>query len=221
MKPPKYLDLISAVFVTTLLISNIIASKIGSFAGFYLPVGVIIFPVSYILADILTEVYGFAAMRRVIWIGFFCNLIAVFAYLLARTIPAAPFYQDSAAFNLVFGAAPRILAASFIAYLMGSFTNAMIMSTLKVRTKGRLLWLRTIGSTIVGEGLDSFIFITIAFAGVFGSDQVLALALTQWIFKIIFEVAATPLTYAIVNFLKKNEGIDHYDTDTSFSPFSF
>lgn len=218
---PKYIDLLSAVFVTTLLVSNIIASKIGNFGGFFMPVGVVIFPVSYFLADILTEVYGYAAMRRVIWTGFFCNLIAVMAYFIARMIPAAPFYQDQAAYDLIFGATPRILLASFIAYLFGSFLNAFIMAKLKVKTSGRFLWVRTIGSSLVGEGVDSLIFIVVAFGGVFPEQQLIGLVLTQWTFKFLFEVLATPLTYGIVISLKKAEKMDHYDRDTNFQPFSF
>ncbi len=218
---PKYLDLISAIFVTTLLVSNIVASKIGTFGSLFMPVGVIIFPVSYLLADILTEVYGYSAMRRVIWIGFLCNLIAVVVYFVARSIPPAPFYMDQAAYETVFGSTPRLLLSSFVAYLFGSFANAFIMAKLKVKTAGKFLWLRTMSSTIVGEGLDSIIFIAIAFAGVFDSAQVMNLVLTQWIFKASFEIVITPLTYGIVNFLKKAEGIDHYDRDTNFQPFSF
>ncbi len=218
---PKYIDLISAVFVTTLLISNIIASKIGDFGGFFMPVGVIIFPVSYFLADILTEVYGYAVMRRVIWTGFLCNLIAVGVYWIARSLPSAPFYEGQVAFDLIFGSTPRILLASFTAYLFGSFVNAFIMAKLKVRTNGKLLWMRTIGSTIVGEGLDSIIFILIAFGGVFSQEQVIALFLTQWGFKCAFEILATPLTYVIVTKLKRVEKIDHFDHDTNFHPFSF
>lgn len=218
---PKYVDLISAVFVTTLLVSNIVASKIGNFAGFFMPVGVVVFPLSYFLADILTEVYGYAVMRRVIWIGFFCNLIAVTVYWIARSLPAAPFYADQAAYDLIFGATPRLLLASFVAYLVGSFVNAFIMAKLKVKTSGRFLWIRTISSTIAGEGLDSLIFITIAFWGVFSQDQVVMLIVTQWIFKCAFEIVVTPLTYLIVHTLKKSEGIDHYDRDTNFHPLSF
>jgi uncharacterized integral membrane protein (TIGR00697 family) len=218
---PKYLDLIGAVFVTTLLVSNIIASKIGAFGGFFMPVGVVIFPLSYILGDILTEVYGYAATRRIIWIGFLCNLIAVVAYFAARSIPAAPFYQDSAAFDLIFSAAPRILFASFVAYLVGSFANAFVLAKLKVTTNGKFLWMRTIGSTIVGEGLDSAIFILIAFSGIFEMPQVLSLIMVQWIFKCAFEIVVTPLTYGIVGFLKKTEGRDHYDRTTNFQPFTF
>ncbi len=218
---PKYLDLIAAVFVTAIIVSNIVASKIGAFGSYFLPVGVVIFPVAYILGDILTEVYGFAAMRRVIWIGFLCNLIAVITYWIARSIPSAPFYADQAAFDTIFGATPRLLGASFIAYLIGSFTNSFIIAKMKIRTKGKHLWMRTISSTVIGEGIDSFVFIAVAFTGVFESAQIHSLILTQWIFKSVVEIVVTPLTYVIVRFLKKAEGIDHFDHKTSFSPFHF
>ena len=212
---------IAAAFVTTLIISNIIAVKIGSFYGFFLPVAVIVFPVSYILGDILTEVYGYGAMRRIIWTGFACNLIAVIAIWLGNIIPAAPFYQGQQAYADILGSTPRILGASFIAYLMGAFTNAAILSQLKVRTKGKHLWLRTISSTIVGEGLDSLIFISLAFGGVFSTDQVTSLVLAQWIFKVGFEIVATPFTYVIVGWLKRCEGTDSFDTKVSLNPFHF
>lgn len=218
---PKYIDLLTAVFITVLLVSNIVASKIGSFGGYFFPVGVIGFPVAYILSDILTEVYGFAAMRRAIWTGFFCNFIAVLFIYAAREIPAAPFYQSQAAFDTVLGATPRLLLASFIAYLIGSFANAVVLAKLKVKTNGRFLWLRTIGSTIVGEALDSAIFISIAFYGIIEPAQLYIIILTQWLFKCAFEILVTPLTYAIVSFLKRAEGIDHFDRTTRFSFFRF
>lgn len=216
----KYLSLISALFVTSLLVSNIIASKIASFGPYFLPAAVIIFPITYILADILTEVYGYAAMRRCIWTGFLCNLFAVIVYTIASMLPAAPFYADQSAFATIFGAAPRMLIASYIAYLIGSFTNAYILAKLKMRTKGRFLWLRTIVSTLVGEGLDSSIFISIAFSSIFPWSQVGVMICTQWIFKCAIEILATPLTYAIVIGIKKKEGIDHFDHTTNFQPFT-
>ncbi len=218
---PRYLDLIGALFITTLLISNIVASKIGAFGPFFFPVGVIVFPVAYILGDILTEVYGYSAMRRVIWTGFLCNLIAVIIYAVARSIPSAPFYADQAAFDLIFGSTPRLLFASFTAYLIGSFVNAAVMTKLKVKTKGRFLWVRTITSTIVGEGLDSAIFISIAFAGTFEPAQIHTLIFTQWIFKCCFEIIVTPVTYMVVSALKKAEKSDHFDHTVSLNPFRF
>ncbi len=198
--------------------SNLIAGKIASFGGFFLPVAVIIFPVSYIFSDVITEVYGFAAMRRVIWTGFLGNLIVVGAIAIAIALPAAPFYQGQDALMQVLGSTPRILGASFAAYLVGEFANAVVLAKMKVAMKGKWLPVRTIISTIIGEGLDSAIFITLAFSGIFPAADVVTLILTQWIFKVLFETLATPLTYAAVQYLKKTEGIDHYDTNTSFNP---
>lgn len=221
MSNSKTFSLVSALFVTTLIVSNIIATKIGSFGGHYLPVAVIVFPVAYILGDILTEIYGYAAVRRVIWIGFLCNFIAVIAIGIAINIPPAPFYQDNSAFIQVLGSTPRILIASFIGYLAGAFSNAFIMAKMKLMTRGRFLWLRTISSTLIGEGLDSAIFITVAFSGVFAGADLIPLMLTQWIFKVLFEIIATPLTYLVVTTLKKREGRDHFDYETNFNPLHF
>lgn len=221
MHGSKFFHLFSSLFVTTLIVSNIIAVKIGDFGGYFLPVAVVIFPVSYILGDIVTEVYGYAAMRRVIWIGFACNLIAVAAIAVAQLIPPAPFFSGQEAFVSILGSTPRILMASFAAYLIGGFVNSFVMSKMKIRTKGKMLWLRTIGSTIVGQGLDSAIFISIAFAGIFTQAELVTVILTQWAFKVLFEVAATPLTYVITGSLKKVEKIDAYDKKTNFNPLAF
>ena len=213
----KFFSLIAAVFTTILVISNIIAVKIGSFGGYFLPVGVILFPISYIINDILTEVYGYAAARRVIWTGFLCNLLAVLAIAIAIRVPSAPFFGGQDAFTQILGFTPRLLVASFTAYLAGGFSNSLLMAKMKIWSKGKNLWMRTIGSTIVGEGLDSFIFIVIAFYGIFPGAQIANLVLTQWVFKTLFEAVLTPVTYGVVGLLKKAEGIDHYDTKTNFS----
>lgn len=218
---PRFLPLLSTLFVATLIASNIVAVKIGSFAGYFLPVAVIVFPVGYILSDIITEVYGFATMRRTIWLGFLSNLLVVGVITIASMIPPAPFYQNQEAFLQILGSTPRILGASFIAYLIGEFANATILSKLKIKTQGKWLPLRTIVSTIIGEGLDSSIFITLAFWGIFAPADIPMLILTQWIFKVAFEVLATPFTALIVRFLKRSEQLDHYDTGTSFNPFRF
>lgn len=221
MSHPKYLSFFSALFVTTLIVSNIIAAKIGSFAGYFLPTAVIIFPVSYILGDVLTEVYGYAASRKVIWTGFFCNLFAVIIFAVALRVPSAPFFTGQDAFVTVLSATPRLLVASFIAYLVGEFANSYVLAKMKIRTQGKYLWMRTIGSTLVGQGLDSAVFITLAFIGTEVGGSLGALILSQWIFKTAFEVIATPITYLVVNFLKRNEGIDTYDHATNFSPVVF
>lgn len=219
MERRGFLDVLTALFVTTLVVSNIIAVKIGAFGGVFLPVAVVIFPVSYILGDVITEVYGFSAMRRTIWIGFLCNAIAVIAIMIGQAVPAAPFFAGQDAFTQILGSTPRLLGASFVAYLIGEFANAAMLAKLKVKTKGKFLWVRTISSTIIGEGLDSFVFITIAFMGVLPGDQLHLLILTQWGFKVVFEIVATPLTYAVVGYLKKKEGVNVYDARTN--PFHF
>jgi len=157
---------IAAIFITCLITANIIAVKLISIGGLILPAAIIIFPLSYIFGDILTEVYGFRSARKVIWLGFLCNLIAVLAIWIGGLLPAAPFWEDKqAAYDTILGYVPRVLLASFVAYLIGEFANSFVLAKMKIKTKGRWLWTRTIGSTIVGQGLDSAIFITIAFAG--------------------------------------------------------
>jgi uncharacterized integral membrane protein (TIGR00697 family) len=209
-----------ALFVTCLIISNVIAVKLAMVQGLVLPAGIIVFPVSYLLADVLTEVYGYRAARRVLWLGFFCNLLAVAAIWIGGLLPAAPFWGGQAAYDQILGATPRILLASFAAYLVGEFANTMIMSKLKVAMAGRHLWARAIASTLVGQGLDSIVFITIAFSGMMPLPILLGAIVTQWLIKSAYEALATPLTYAMVGFLKRREGIDTYDRGISFNPFA-
>jgi uncharacterized integral membrane protein (TIGR00697 family) len=167
---------------------------------------------------VLTEVYGYGAARRVIWLGFACNLLAVVAFYLGGLVPAAPIWHQQAAYDTILGFTPRLLLASFTAYLLGEFVNSFVLAKLKIVTKGRWLWTRTIGSTLVGEGLDTVIFISIAFWGIIPSSLLLTAILTQWIFKVVYEVVATPFTYLIVGFLKRRENLDTYDYRTNFSP---
>lgn len=225
----RWYPTISAVFVTTLIISNIIAVKIVRIAGLYLPAAVVLFPIAYIFGDILTEVYGYARARLVIWTGFGCNLLAVIAIWLGGILPAAPFWSagsfttpDTAqqAYQAILGFTPRLLVASFIAYLIGEFLNSYVLAKLKIKTQGRYLWTRTIGSTLVGQGADSAVFITIAFFGIFQGPDLLRAILSQWLFKVSYEILATPLTYLIVNKLKQAENEDYYDRDTDFNPVS-
>src|SRR6202011_3749898 len=159
---------------------------------------------------ILPEVYGYGAARYVIWLGFMCNLLAVIAIYIGGLAPAAPFWHNQAAYDTILGFTPRLLLASFAAYLVGEFTNSFILAKLKIATRGRWLWTRTIGSTLIGEGFDTVIFITIAFWGIIPSSMLLTSILTQWIFKVAYEVLATPFTYQVVSFLKRKEGIDTY-----------
>jgi hypothetical protein len=215
-----YFVAVAAVFVTCLVVSNIIAVKLISVGGFILPAAIAIFPISYLLADVLTEVYGFRAARRVIWLGFFCNLLAVAAIYVGGALPAAFFWPNQPAYDSILGATPRILGASFLAYLLGEFANTMIMSRLKVKMAGRHLWLRAIGSTLIGQGLDSAVFITIAFAGLMPTGVLLAAVVTQWLVKSAYEALATPLTYGMVSLLKRREGIDVYDRQLRLNPFA-
>jgi hypothetical protein len=230
MRSHRFFPLVTAVFVTCLIISNIIAVKLAAFGPRFLPAAVIVFPVAYIFGDVLTEVYGYARARQVIWIGFACNLLAVAAIWIAGRLPAAPFwnagvYESPAAaqqaYDAILGFTPRLLAASFIAYLAGEFLNSFVLAKLKIAAGGKYLWARTIASTIVGQLADSGIFILIAFAGVVPGATLGELIVTQWLFKSAYEAVATPLTYVVVNFLKRAEDEDYYDRDTNFSPLTF
>lgn len=218
MKVSKWFVIVVAVFITSLLTANIIAVKMVSLWGFFLPAGVVIFPISYIFGDVLTEVYGYKLARLVIWLGFLCNLLMVMAITIAQFLPSAPFWQNQSQFETILGYAPRLLLASFIAYLVGEFVNSFVLAKLKIQTKGKFLWLRTIGSTVIGQFFDSFIFVTIAFSGVMSINAITLASYNQWVFKSVYETLATPLTYYVVNFLKKLEGIDTFDYDTNFSP---
>jgi queuosine precursor transporter len=208
----------AALFVTCLLTSNTIATKLIMVGGVLLPVAIIVFPVSYILADVLTEVWGYAAARRVIWLGFACNALMVLAIWVGGWIPPAPLWRGQAAYVETLGQTPRILAASFLAYLAGEFANAFVMAKMKVWTRGRWLWMRTIGSTIVGEGLDSAVFITLAFVGLLPAWALAGMVAGQWAVKVLYEAAATPITYAVVRWLKSREGLDTFDYRTDFNP---
>lgn len=199
-----------ASFVTSLIVANIIAVKLVDVWGWVLPAGTIIFPVSYILGDVLTEVYGFHRARQVIWLGFVCNLVAVGAISLAMVLPAAGFWDGQSAFERILGYTPRLLAASFAAYLVGEIANAYVLARMKIATQGRWLWMRTIGSTVVGQGLDSMVFVSIAFAGILPPGVLVTAVITQWLVKSLYEALATPITYWVVNHLKRKEGIDVY-----------
>ncbi|HVO84251.1 MAG TPA: queuosine precursor transporter, partial [Syntrophobacteria bacterium] len=198
--------LVVALFITCLVTANIIAVKLVDLFGLTVPAAVIIFPVSYILGDVLTEVYGYRQARRVIWLGFLCNLLVIAAVVAAQVLPAASFWDGQAAYERILGYAPRILAASFLAYLVGEFANSFVLARMKIATRGRWLWSRTIGSTLVGQGLDSLVFMTLAFAGTIPAAGLASAVVTQWLAKSAYEAVATPLTYLAVNFLKTKEG---------------
>jgi uncharacterized integral membrane protein (TIGR00697 family) len=213
--------IVTAIFITCLITANITAVKLVSLFGLLLPAGIIVFPISYIFGDILTEVYGYRQARRVIWIGFFCNLIAVIGIWIGQLLPPASFWNGQAAYERILGYTPRLLFASFLAYLVGEFANSFVLAKMKIATKGRWLWTRTIGSTVVGEGLDSLVFMTLAFVGTIPFFALLTAIVTQWIVKVAYEAAVTPITYVVVNFLKRREGMDVYDYDTRFNPLLF
>lgn len=207
-----------ALFVTCLLTANTIAPKLVQVHGVVVSAGLVVFPLSYVIGDVLTEVWGYAAARQVIWLGFACNAVMVFFVWLGGVLPAAGFWEGQAAYDAILGQTPRILAASFLAYLVGEFTNAFVLARMKIATQGRHLWMRTIGSTVVGQALDTVVFIGLAFGGTLPGPLLLQLMLGQWAVKVAYEAAATPLTYAAVGYLKSRERLDTFDHDTDFNP---
>lgn len=208
----------AGLFITCLLTANVVSTKLVLTGGLILPAGVIVFPLSYVMGDVLTEVYGYAAVRRIIWLGFACNLLMVVVIWLAGLLPPAPVWTGQAAFSEVFAQTPRILAASFLAYLGGSFANSYVLAKLKIATRGRWLWTRTLGSTVVGQGLDSVLFVVLAFAVVVPPAILGRIVLSQWLVKVVYEALVTPITYMVVRWLKAREGIDVYDRETDFNP---
>ena len=228
----RWYPAVVALLATSLVVSNIIAVRLIALRLFdtielTLPAAIVLFPVAYIVGDVLTEVSGYPAARRGIWIAFGCNLVAVIAIWLAGVLPAASFWtagvydnpeQADQAYRAILGFTPRLLVASFLAYLVGEFLNSFVLAKMKVRTEGRYLWMRTIGSTIVGQGADSLIFITVAFYGILPTSALMTAVVSQWLVKSAYEALATPLTYWVVNSLKRSEGIDTFDRDTNFRP---
>jgi len=211
--------MVVALFLTSLLVSNIIAAKLISVGGLVLSSAIVVFPVSYIIGDVLTEVYGYRRARLVIWIGFACNLLVVLIISAAIAMPPAPFYKHQEAFATVLGVAPRLMLASLVAYLAGEFTNSYVLAKLKIATQGRWLWTRTISSTMVAQLLDTAIFTAVAFVGVYPTVELVKVSLIEWGAKTLYEALATPMTYLVVGFLKAREGVDVYDTNTKFNPF--
>lgn len=207
------------LFAACLLISNILAVKIIMIGPWAAPAGVLIFPVSYIINDVIAEVWGYKKARLIIWAGFAVNIIAILFYSLSIAMPAAPFWGNQGAYSTILSNTPRIAAASLVAYLVGSFMNAWVMSRVKVITHGKNFSFRAVLSTIAGEGIDSTLFISIAFAGLFPSNVLLTMILTQAFIKVAFEVIALPLTIVVVKWIKRDEGIDTFDTGISYNPF--
>ena len=216
--PSPLLLAISSLFVATLVASNILAVKIADVGPFSVPAAIVIFPLAYLFGDVLTEVWGYRVARMVIWTGFFANIVVVLFIAAAIAIPADPHYTDQAAYARVLGESPRLVLASLTAYLLGEFLNAFVLARLKVATSGRFLWTRTIGSTLVGQGVDSAVFISLAFAGIQPWSVLIVIIRDVWVVKVLYEVIATPITYALVTALKRVEGVDTYDRDTKFAP---
>ena len=218
--PTRYLEIITGIFVAVVIISNIASTKILLLGPFTFDGGTLLFPISYIFGDILTEVYGYKASRRVIWTGFLSCLAMSFVLWIVGTLPAAEGWTHQEAYRNILMTTPRIALASLIAYTAGEFSNSFILAKMKIFTKGRFLWTRTIGSTIVGEGVDTALFCVIAFAGTLPGSLLGAVIVSNYIFKVGIEVLATPATYKVVASLKRREGLDVYDVDTNFNPFS-
>jgi len=216
----KLFIVLFGLFITCLLISNVIAGKLISIAGVVLPSAVILFPITYILGDVFTEVYGFRKTRLVIWGGFAANLIMSLIFMAAIALPSPSFFADSAAYAKVLGMTPRIVFASLVAYWAGEFANSIVLSLLKKTTKGKRLWMRTIGSTIAGQALDTALFITISFFGEVPPSVLLQMVIAQYLFKVGYEIIFTPLTYLIVGKIKKIENVDTFDTGVAYNPFN-
>ncbi|MGZ8360431.1 MAG: queuosine precursor transporter [Allosphingosinicella sp.] len=221
----RYFDFVMAAFVTVLLLSNVLGA--GKVAVIDLPyfgiwpfgAGILFFPVSYVIGDVLTEVYGYARARRCIWAGFGALLFMAFMAWVVVALPPAATWTGQAAYEQVFGQVPRIVFASMVAFWFGEFVNSYVLARMKILTRGRLLWTRTIGSTVAGQGVDSLIFYPLAFYGVWDDSTLLTVLLTQWALKVGWEALLTPVTYGVVGFLKRREGIDVFDEGTDFTPF--
>jgi hypothetical protein len=220
-----HFDFVMAAFVTILLLSNVLGA--GKVAVIDLPIvgewpfgaGILFFPISYVIGDVLTEVYGYARARRCIWAGFAALLFMAFMAFVVVALPPAPTWPGQTAYEQVFGQVPRIVFASIAAFWAGEFVNSYVLARMKIWTRGRHLWTRTVGSTVAGQGIDSLIFYPLAFYGVWDNDTLLIVLLTQWTLKVAWEALLTPVTYAVVGWLKRREGVDVYDEATDFTPF--
>jgi uncharacterized integral membrane protein (TIGR00697 family) len=216
----KYLDSFITLFVVVLIISNIVAAKFFAIGPLRISAAQMMFPITYIFADIFTEVYGYSASRRAIWFGFFTSFILVAACYLAVKIPPAPEYRDQAAFAAIFEPVGRIVLASLLAYWCGEFANSFTLAKLKLLTKGKYLWTRTIGSTVVGQAVDTTVVMFVAFYGTRSVGIIFKLIISGYLIKVIYETLMTPITYAIVGYLKRVENVDYFDTHTNFNPFA-
>jgi uncharacterized integral membrane protein (TIGR00697 family) len=215
----RYFDLVMVAFVAVLMTSNVASAKIVVLGPFTFDGGTLLFPLSYIFGDILTEVYGYSRSRRVIWAGFAATLLMALVYALVGALPPAEGWEHQEAYQAILGATPRIVVASLIAYFLGEFSNSWVLAKLKLITQGRWLWTRTIASTLIGEGVDTLLFVMIAFYGLLPQPLLVSIMASNYIFKCGLEALFTPLTYRVVNGLKAAEREDYYDYDTDFSPF--
>ncbi|HWV13698.1 MAG TPA: queuosine precursor transporter [Sphingobium sp.] len=219
-RPMRYFDFFIAAFVAILLLSNLIgAAKLSTVGGFTFGAGILFFPLGYVLGDVLTEVYGYARARRCVWAGFGAMLFMALMSWVVVKLPPAEGWPDQKAYEAVFGNTWRIVFASLAAFWAGEFANSFVLAKMKLLTQGKHLWMRTIGSTIVGQGVDSLLFYPLAFVGVWSNAQVLTVMVTNWLMKVTWEAVLTPLTYVVVNSLKRAEGLDVYDEGTDFTPF--
>lgn len=220
MRNYKYLGVITGLFSATLLISNTLDNKVFMLGSLALPAGIILFPLAYLFGDVLTEVYGYGASRKVIWTGFASLVLMVLTYEFARVLPPAPFWPHQEAYVAILGRVPRIVAASITAYFAGEFCNSFVLAKVKVKMKGKAMALRFVLSTLAGQLVDTVVFVAIAFTGVFPVAELVSLTLSAWAVKVGWEVLALPITVRVVKALKKAENEDYYDTDTNFNPFA-
>jgi len=214
----KFLGVLTALYITFQLVSDVSAGKIISLLGFPVSVTVIFFPVTYILSDVLTEVYGYARARSVIWVVLLCSILAGISYQIVTVIPPAVFFKSNDSYIQVLGQIPRILVGGWIAVFCGEICNSYVLARLKIICNGRWLWIRTISSTIVGQFVNTLMFYIISLSGILPFDQLYRAILTGWVIKTVVEILFTPLTYLVISFLKKSEGEDYYDKNTNFNP---
>jgi len=215
----RYYDLLVHIFVVLLLISNLVGQKITAIGPVRVGGAQLLFPLTYIFGDVFTEVYGYGASRRAIWIGFFASTLLSLMCVFMVWLPPAPGWNNQEAYRTVFYQVPRMVAASLIAYWCGEFANSFVLAKMKLWTGGEHLWTRTVGSTIVGQAVDTGVFMTLAFGGSLTRSLIASLVFWSYLFKVVYEVLATPLTYAVVNFLKRHEDVDTFDRATNFNPF--
>jgi uncharacterized integral membrane protein (TIGR00697 family) len=218
-REPRYYDIVSSLFVAIYLISQVSSAKLIAFGPFQVPGAIVLFPLAYIFGDILTEVYGYARTRRVIWTGFFSAVLMALVLVVVQHLPSAPDWPNQGAYEKILGFVPRVVLGSILAYWAGEFANSYVLARLKILTQGRHLWSRTIGSTVVGQAVDSLVFATVAFGGVVPVPILVRIVASIYALKVAYEAAATPLTYIVVNHLKRVERMDVYDHHTNFTPF--